>query len=129
MSRQACPIFALSALAATALLAERFVSQSGAGTTNGALTTINVAQTTLAATNTLGVVRQAAASGDKVTVDVLGSAIIEAGAAITAGATVSSDTVGRAIAWATGAAKVGMALQSATAAGQFIEILLIPNVA
>jgi Uncharacterized conserved protein (DUF2190) len=129
MSRQALPIFTLSALATTVLIAERFVSQSGAGTTNGTLTTINVAQTILAATNTLGVVRQAAAIGDKVTVDILGTAIVEAGGAITAGATVSSDTVGRAITWATGAAKVGMALQSASAAGQFIEVLLIPNVA
>ena len=129
MSRQALPIFSLSAVASTALLAERFVSQSGAGVSNGVLTTIAVKQTILAATPTVGVSRQAAAIGDKVTVDVLGTSIVEVGAAITAGATVSSDTVGRAITWAVGAAKVGMALQSATAAGQFIEVLLIPNVA
>jgi hypothetical protein len=79
--------------------------------------------------NTLGAVRTAASSGDKVPCDVLGTTIVESGAAITAGDTLKSDGSGRAITWATSGAKVGIALQAATAAGQFIEVLLIPNVA
>lgn len=51
------------------------------------------------------------------------------GAAVTAGATLKSDASGRAITWATSGAKVGIALEAATASGQMIEVLLIPNVA
>ena len=77
--------------------------------------------------NTLGVANTAAVSGDKIPVDVLGTSTLEAGAAVTAGVTVKSDASGRAIAWATSGAKVGIALEAATAAGQFIEVLLVPN--
>ncbi len=80
--------------------------------------------------NTLGVARFAsAAAGDKVPVDVLGTAVVEAGAAVAAGATVKSDASGRAITWVTSGAKVGVALQAAGAAGEMIEVLLIPNAA
>ena len=51
------------------------------------------------------------------------------GAAVAAGATVKSDASGRAITWASSGAKVGLALEAATAAGQMIEVLLVPNVA
>lgn len=77
--------------------------------------------------NTLGVCRTAAVSGDRIPVDVLGTATVEAGAAVTAGNTVKSDASGRAINWATSGAKIGIALEAATAAGQMIEVLLIPN--
>lgn len=79
--------------------------------------------------NTLGVSRSDAVSGDRLSVDVLGTAILESGAAFAAGATLKSDATGRGIAWAASGAKVALALQAATAAGQFIEVLLIPNVA
>ncbi len=79
--------------------------------------------------NTLGVTRTAAVSGDKIPVDVLGTATVEAGAAVSAGATLKSDASGRGITWATSGAKVGLALEAASAAGQMIEVLLIPNVA
>jgi hypothetical protein len=79
--------------------------------------------------NTLGATRSAGVSGERVTVDVIGTAIIEAGAAVAAGATVKSDASGRAITWATSGAKVGLAREAATAAGQMIEVLLMPNVA
>lgn len=79
--------------------------------------------------NTLGVTRTAAVSGDKIPVDVLGTAVVEVGAAVSLGASLKSDASGRAITWATSGAKVGIALEAATASGQFIEVFLIPNVA
>lgn len=79
--------------------------------------------------NTFGVARTAGVSGDKIAVDVLGTAIVESGAAFSAGATLKSDASGRGITWATSGAKIALALEAATAAGQFIEVLLIPNVA
>ena len=36
---------------------------------------------------------------------------------------------GRGITWVTSGAKIGVALEAASAAGQMIEVLLIPNVA
>jgi hypothetical protein len=79
--------------------------------------------------NTFGVSRAAGAIGEKIPVDQIGTAIVESGAAIAAGATLKSDATGRAITWVTSGAKVAMALEAATAAGQFIEVRLIDNVA
>lgn len=75
----------------------------------------------------IGAARSAGVSGDKVAVDVRGTAIVEAGAAIAAGATLKSDASGRAITWVTSGAKIGFALEAATAAGQMIEVLLLDN--
>jgi len=77
--------------------------------------------------NTLGACRVAGVATDKAPVDVLGTAIVESGAAVAAGATVKSDATGRAITWVTAGAKVGIALEAASAAGQLIEVLLIQN--
>lgn len=116
MSAQATNILSLTVAAAGAIAANRFVTPAGAQAGADA--------------NTLGAARFAAgAAGEKITVDALGTAIVEAGAAVAAGATVKSDASGRAITWATSGAKVGLALDAATAAGQMIEVLLIPNVA
>ena len=115
MSKQAVSILSLTVVASATLTAERFVTAAGA--------------VPAADANVLGVVRQAAASGDRVTVDTLGTAIVEAGAAITAGQTLKVDASGRAIPWATSGAKVALALQAAAGAGSFLEVLLIPNVA
>lgn len=115
MSQQAISCLTLTALLAGTVAASRFVTAAGAQAGADA--------------NTLGVAKTAGVSGDRVALDVLGTAIVEAGAAVSAGATLKSDASGRAIPWATSGAKVGLALQSASAAGQFIEVLLIPNVA
>jgi hypothetical protein len=115
MSGQHFPLLTQTATASATLTANRFVTFAGA--------------VPLADANTYGVVRQAAVSGNKITVDVIGTAMVEAGAAITAGATLKTDSSGRAITWATSGVKVGLALQSAGAAGDIIEVLLIPNVA
>ena len=112
MSKQAFPLLPLTIIATAALVAERFITFAGAVPAADAYV--------------LGVVRQNAVSGDKVTVDVVGTVIVEAGAAITAGATLKVDASGRVITWATSGARVGLALQSAGASGQFIEILLTP---
>ena len=115
MSKQNTPLLALTKTASATIAANRFVTFAGAQVGADA--------------NALGVCRQAAVSGDSITVDVLGTAVVESGAAITAGDTLKSDSTGRAITWATSGAKIGLALQAATAAGQFIEVLLISNVA
>lgn len=115
MSMQNLSVLALTAALTGTVTANRFVTPAGAQAGADA--------------NTLGVCRQSGVSGDKATIDVLGTAQVEAGAAISAGATVKSDASGRAITWATSGAKVGIALEAATAAGQIIEVLLVPNAA
>ena len=113
MSAQSFPILSLTRIAAGAIVANRLVTPAnlvaGAGE------------------NTLGIARTAAASGDAFTVDAEGTVVAESGAAVTAGASLKSDATGRVIDWATSGAKVAIALQAATAAGQFIEVRLIQN--
>jgi hypothetical protein len=110
------PVLTLTITSAGAVSAHRFVTPGGAqaGADGNA---IGVTQT------------DAAAAGAHMPVVALGTAIVEAGAAISAGATVKSDAQGRAIAWATSGARLGIALTSSSAAGQFVEVLLIPNAA
>jgi hypothetical protein len=109
------PILVLPVVAAGAIASNRFVTAAR--------------QQTGADGNALGVSLNAAASGEPLPIVSLGTAPVEAGAAVTAGATVKSDSSGRAIAWATSGARLGVALTAATAAGQLIEVSLIPNAA
>lgn len=115
MSKQSISLLTLSVALSTAAAAFRFVTAAGAQAGADA--------------NTFGVTRTAGAIGEKVPVDVIGTAVVEAGAAVAAGDTIKSDATGRAITWATSGAKVAVALEAATAAGQFIEVRLIDNVA
>lgn len=115
MSQQAIPVLVLTTVLTGTVVANRFVTQAGAQAGADA--------------NALGVARTGGASGERVAVDVLGTAVVEAGAAIAAGATLKIDSSGRGITWATSGAKVGLALQAAAGAGSLIEVLLIPNVA
>lgn len=115
MSKQNTPILTLTHRLTGTVAQYRFVTPAGAQAGADAYT--------------LGVSRVAGVSGDDIAVDVLGTAIVEAGAAVAAGASLKSDASGRAITWATSGAKVGIALQAASGAGEFIEVLLIPNVA
>lgn len=115
MSQQSLSIFSHSLLATTALVQNRFA------TTAGALAGADA--------NTLGVARYAGPIGDRVTTDIMGTAVVESGGVFPAMSTLKSDATGRAIVWAVSGAKVALALEAATAAGQFIECLLIPNVA
>lgn len=115
MSQQNIALLALPLTLSGTVTADRFVTAAGAQTG--------------ADGNAIGVARSGGVSGEKVTTDVVGTAIVEAGAAITAGATLKADASGRAITWVTSGARLGIALQGATAAGQKIEVLLIPNAA
>lgn len=115
MSHQSISILALTVALTGTVATNRFVTPAGAQAGADA--------------NALGVCRSAGVAGDKAPVDVLGTAIVEVGAAVAAGASLKSDASGRAITWVTSGAKVAIALEAATAAGQMIEVLLIPNVA
>lgn len=115
MSTQSISLLTLTLAAASAIVANRFVTPVGAQAGADA--------------NTLGVANTAAASGEKFPADVRGTTTVETGAAVAVGATLKSDASGRAITWITSGAKVGIALEAATAAGQFIEVLLVDNVA
>jgi len=114
MSRQANPILTLSLTLTGTVVAERFVTVAGAQTG--------------AAGNAFGVARTAGVSGDVIPVDVVGTAIVEAGAAISAGALVEADSSGRAVTKSAGVSLGRLAPgQSASAAGQFVEIVLFEN--
>ena len=111
MSRQNITLLSLSVLATTTVATCRFVTYAGAQAG--------------AAAAAMGVASFDAASGDTLTVDCLGTAVVEVGGAIAVGGAVESDSSGRAVAQNTGPA-LGRALQASTAAGQLIEILLTP---
>jgi len=111
---QSVSILALTVEAAGALTAHRFVganlSQAGAGA------------------NAYGVARTDAAIGESVAVDVLGTAIVEAGAAIAAGAEVEVNASGKAVTQSAGVAVGRLAPgESAQADGDLVEVILFPN--
>lgn len=105
-------ILTLPVLAAATLTAARFVSPTGG------LPTL--------AGNTLGVALSNIASGETGSVITLGTAPVEASAAISKGAAVEVLADGRIVTKDSGVT-VGRALQAATAAGQIIEVLLVSN--
>lgn len=81
-----------------------------------------------AAANALGIAQTGGAIGDRVPVAVLGSTLAEAGAAIAANAALELDASGRVITRSAGVTIGRMAPgQTAGAAGDLVEILLIPN--
>src|SRR5690349_12616111 len=123
MGQQFNSAWSFTGVATGTINAQRFVKQAGASGQN-----LGLAQSG-AGDNAMGVARFGAATGEKTTVDCVGSAVVEAGAAVTAGDTVKADPSGRAITWATSGARLGVALEAAGAAGQFIEVLLIPHAA
>lgn len=106
------PLLPITMTASGAVTAERFVTSAGA-------------QISSAGAAAIGVARNTAASGERMTVDTYGTAIVEAGGSITAGAAVKSGADGRALTYDTGT-KAGIALQASTGAGQRIEVLLLP---
>ena len=114
MTRQALSLYAGTITAAGAIAECRFVgydqAQSGA------------------AENTLGVSGTSALVGEDLTVTYIGTAVVESGAALVAGAAVETDASGRAVTQSAGPT-VGRVMpgQPASAAGEFVEILLIQN--
>ncbi len=121
MGQQFTAVLSITGVATGTVNAQRFVKPSGASGQNP-----GVAQSG-AGENALGVARYAAAATEKTTVDIIGTAVVEAGAAVTCGDTVKSDASGRAITWVTSGARLGIALEAAGAAGQFIEVRLLDN--
>lgn len=106
------PLLSLPIVATAALTQARAVSGLGA--------------VPAAAARCLGIARTSAAIGERVTVDVDGTAVGEAGAAIAIDAALELDASGRFITKAAGVT-VGRALSATTAAGQMLEVLLIAN--
>jgi len=115
MTTQNIAVLTLTIALTGTVTANRFVTPVGAQTA--------------ADGNAIGVARVSGVSGDKIPVDIDGTAIIEAGAAFAIGATLKSDASGKAITWVTSGGKLAIALEAATAAGQMIEVLLIDNAA
>lgn len=114
MSRQCNPLFPLTVIAVGAVAVARFVTPLGAQAG--------------AAANTLGVARTEAVDGDALTVDVLGTTLVETGAAIAAGAALETDASGRGITKAAGATVARLAPgESAGGAGELVEVILIAN--
>ncbi len=105
-------LLTLSLVATVAITAERFTTVAGAPAA--------------AAGNTFGVAKSSAAIGEVYPVEVVGTAIVAAGAAIAKGAAIEVGTAGKAITKASGVT-VARAMQAATADGDRIEVLLIPN--
>lgn len=91
---QSRPLLTLSILAAGTLIANRFVTVAGVACGAGG--------------DALGVVRTAASSGDRVPVDVAGTAVITAGGTIAAGQYVQSDADGKAVAASLSAIKTAV---------------------
>ncbi|MFM2056047.1 MAG: hypothetical protein RLY71_432 [Pseudomonadota bacterium] len=146
MSQQARSVFELSFVASGAVTYARAVNII-APTTSGAYT---AAQATVAGQKIVGIARRSAVSGEMFDATAFGTAVCEAGAAITVGARVAVDSVGRvitatALTIAAGAVAVtsaaangagtmaggdapqfvfGTALQAAAAAGDLIEVLI-----
>jgi hypothetical protein len=112
MAAAALKLLTLSVVATAALTQNRAVTGAGAVPAAGA--------------RCLGFADVSAAIGDRISVGAMGTTIAEAGAAIAVDAALELDASGRVITRSTGVA-VARALGAATAAGQMVEILLIPN--
>lgn len=109
---------AVTIVATAALAAARFVSYGG-----GAPVTVGA----VGANDVQGVTEHAAAIGEAVSVITGYSALVEASAAIAFGAFVTTDAAGMAAVGST-TNYCGRALGEATAAGQLLEVQLLPHV-
>ncbi len=107
-------LLALTVAAAGPLVAERFITQVGAYPAAGG-TAFGVSRTS------------AKTAGDLVPVDVLGTAIVETGAAVALDAPLMVDAQGCVVTLTAGKVGVGRAMAVATGAGDRIEVLLTPT--
>lgn len=109
------PILTLSILSTGVILANRLVG-------------FDEAQIAVAGKVAMGAAEYPAeAAGRQVAVNVLGTARVEAGAALAKGQTFMAGADGRAVPVANGGAVAGRALHPAAAAGVVFEALLIPS--
>jgi hypothetical protein len=114
MSKANISLMTLTVVAAAVLVANRFVTTAGAYPAAGGLA--------------LGVTRSDGGVGDLVPVDVLGTAVVEAGADIAADVPVMVTVDGKVIAHDLDGDKhaVGRSLEAAVTGG-LVEILLVPT--
>lgn len=110
---QKTPILTLTALAAAALAAERFITASGAYPT--------------ARQGAWGATVTAASLGSPVAVDVLGTTIATAGGAFSKDASLAVGTSGKLVAAESGDVIVARALAASTGDGARVQVFLIPN--
>lgn len=115
MSKANISLMTLTVIATAAIVANRFVTLAGAPCAAAALP--------------LGVARSDGAIGDPIPVDTIGTAVVEAGGIITAGAAIMVTTDGKALAHDLDGDKhaVGRALSASGADGDLIEVLLTPG--
>lgn len=108
-------LLALTVVAAGALAANRFVDQDGTYPAAGA--------------KAFGVTRfEALNAGEALTCDILGTTIVETGAAVAKDADLMVDATGRVVTATTGVKRiVAVSMEAAAAAGAFIEVLLTPG--
>ena len=111
MSDTGRPVLTLSAVAAEALAAYRFITVGGG-------------YPAAAGDAVAGVTRHHAAAAERVSYTVLGTATVEAGGAIPAGNAIKSSAAGKAIDHDNGE-KVGVAIEAAAADGDLIECLVL----
>lgn len=105
------PVQVISIRAGATLLAHRFVTASGNVPAAGA--------------STLGVTLSPAQAGNQTPIVTIGTAVVEAAAAIAVGDPIATDAAGRAVVHSSGS-KVAVAL-TAGQSGDLIEVFLIPN--
>lgn len=115
MSKANISLMTLTVIATAAVVANRCITLAGAYPAAAGLA--------------LGVTRSNGAIGDALPVDVHGTAIIEAGAAITADATLMVGADGKVITHDNDGDKhtVGRALEAAAGDGSLLEVLLVPS--
>ena len=115
MSKASHAIFTDTVIAAAVLTNNRLVNQAGTVPAAGALA--------------YGVTRSDAAIGDPTPVDVMGTAIVEAGAAFGKDVALMVGTAGKAIAHDNVGSKhaIGRSLEASTGDGAFVEVLLVPS--
>lgn len=114
VARTKQPLLMETCKAAGAIVADRFVIGPKLGATQA-----------VAGSIALGVAESAAATGEYFSAVSAGVTLVEAGAAVADGDFVQSDASGRAIVAAAGSV-LGRARSAATAAGQLIQVALIP---
>lgn len=114
MSQQSIPILTLSDTATAAVSANTFIGWGGAPLASGATSKAK------------GVARSDAAIGEVFPVDVLGTAIVIASGAISKGDALEVAAGGQAATSAGTNPVVARALQAAAAAGDLIEVFLLP---
>lgn len=109
------PGYKMTRLAGAAVNQYRFVKVNSDG---------NAIQVAAATEAGVGVAQAAAADGRATEVMVTGISKVEAGAVVTRGGLVTSDSVGRAVDAASTNVALGQALEAASAAGERIAVLL-----